>query len=169
MATLEKTLALNKIKPNPDNPRFIKDVNFKKLVQSLKDFPVMTEKREVLLDENNIILGGNMRYRAAKEAGWKEINVKFFTREDAERNNKLTKQNKTYEDYRNELIIKDNASLGERNWEEIANEWSDLPLDDWGIELPLPFGPEFKDKLTDDELKTKDKAICPNCGLEFTP
>lgn len=129
-------LALDKIKVNPKNPRFIKDDNFKKLVQSLKDLPVMTELREVLLDEDNMIIGGNMRYRAAKEAGWTEIPAKIFTREMAEENNKLTEQNKTYEEYRDEIIIKDNISGGDWDWDILANEWNTELLATWGVDFP---------------------------------
>lgn len=134
--TKQQTLSLSKIKSNPENPRIIKDDKFKKLVQSLKDFPVMTELREVLLDENDVIIGGNMRYKAAKEAGWTEISVKYFTREDAERNNKLTKQNKTYEEYVKELVIKDNLSGGEWDWDIIANQYDPIVVDGWGLDLP---------------------------------
>jgi len=132
----QQTLKLSKIKSNPENPRIIKDDKFKKLVQSLKDFPVMTELREVLLDENDVIIGGNMRYKASKEAGWTEISVKYFTREDAERNNTLTEQNKTYEEYVKELVIKDNISGGEWDWDMIANQYDPLELDAWGLDLP---------------------------------
>ena len=132
----QQTLKLSKIKSNPENPRMIKDDKFKKLVQSLKDFPVMTELREVLLDENDVIIGGNMRDKAAKEAGWTEISVKYFTREDAERNNKLTEHNKTYEEYVKELVIKDNISGGEWDWDMIANQYDSIELDVWGLDLP---------------------------------
>lgn len=125
------------IKPNPSNPRTIKDANFKKLVQSLNDLPVMTELREVILDENHVIIGGNMRYRAAIEAKWSEISVKVFTREDAERNNKLTKQNKTYEEYVEEILVKDNVSGGDWDWDALANTYDAQQLSDWGLETPI--------------------------------
>ena len=137
-----------KIRLNPDNPRTIKDDKFKKLVKSLQELPVMTEMREVILDENNIIIGGNMRFRAAKEAGWKEIPTKVFTREMAERNNELTKQNKTYEEYVREIIIKDNISGGEWNFDELANQYEKEELEDWGMDV---------DKWADDEV-VEDEA-----------
>jgi ParB-like chromosome segregation protein Spo0J len=76
MATLKQKLAVKEIKLNPNNPRLIKDDKFKKLVQSLKDFPEMLDAREIVVNKDNIILGGNMRYRAAKEAGLTEVPVK---------------------------------------------------------------------------------------------
>lgn len=69
-------LKIEQIKPNPKNPRTIKDDNFKKLVQSIKDFPEMAEVREVVVNKDHMILGGNMRFRAMKEAGWTEIPVR---------------------------------------------------------------------------------------------
>lgn len=75
---MEKTtLKVSEIKNNPNNPRFIKDDNFKKLVQSIKDFPEMLDTREVVVNKDYIILGGNMRFKAAKEAGLKEVPVKI--------------------------------------------------------------------------------------------
>lgn len=144
------------VKPNPDNPRIIKDDKFKKLVQSLKDFPVMTEKREILLDENNMILGGNMRHKAAKAAGWKQITAEYFTREDAERNNKLAKAEnpdfieKTYEEYCQELVIKDNVSGGEWDWDALANQYELADLDAWGVDFP--------EALTTEENVVEDEA-----------
>ena len=99
------TLKVSEIKNNPSNPRLIKDDKFKKLVVSLKEFPIMAKKlRKVVIDEDNIILGGNMRFKALKQAGFKEVAVEYFTREDAEENNKLAKEinpdyvDKTYEE-----------------------------------------------------------------------
>ena len=87
------TLKISEIKNNPNNPRLIQDDKFDKLVQSLKDFPIMAKKlRKVVVDEDNVILGGNMRYKAIKEAGMEEVHVEYFTREDAEENNRLAKE-----------------------------------------------------------------------------
>ena len=77
-----------------------------------------------------------MRFRAAKEAGWNEISVKIFTKEDAERNNKLTDQEKTYEEYVQEITIKDNVSGGEWDWDMLANNWDIDLLAHWGTDLP---------------------------------
>jgi len=105
-------LGIAEVKPNPQNPRVIKDDKFKKLVQSLKDFPEMAEVREVVVNTDHMILGGNMRYKAMVEAGWTEIPVKVVD---------------WSEDKQREFIIKDNVSGGEWDWDVLANEWdSDL-------------------------------------------
>ena len=143
-----KTLKITELKTNPDNPRFIKDDNFKKLVQSLKVLPIMLTKRPILVDENNVILGGNMRYKAAQAAGMNEVPIERFTREDADENNKIARVidpayvDKTYEEQREEIIIKDNVSGGEWDWDMLANEWDSELLDDWGLDLPAQFGDE---------------------------
>lgn len=116
---------IGKIKKNPDNPRLIKDVKFKKLVQSIKDFPAMLEKRPIVVDENMVVLGGNMRLKACKEAGLKEVwidQAKDWT-----------------EEQKREFIIKDNSGFGEWDWDILANEWDVEQLNDWGLDLPPMF------------------------------
>ena len=115
-------MKLSEIKPNPNNPRLIKDDKFKKLCQSLKDFPEMLELRPIVVNKDMIILGGNMRYKAAKEIGLKEIPVKVAG-------------NLTSEQER-EFLIKDNTSGGEWDWEVLANEWDTEQLDAWGLDIP---------------------------------
>jgi hypothetical protein len=122
------------IKPNEENPRFITDAKFKKLVKSIKDFPEMLEARPLVIDEDNIVLGGNMRLKALKSAGVFEIPVKRVVG--------WTEQQKR------EFIIKDNVGFGEWDWDIIANEWNSEQLDDWGLDLPTfaledDFGTEF--------------------------
>ena len=114
---------INAIKTNPKNPRLIKDDKFKKLVKSIQEFPQMLELRPIVVDENNIILGGNMRYKACIEAGLKEIYI--LKAED------LTEQQK------DEFIVKDNVGFGEWDWDILANEWDTEKLTDWGLDLPL--------------------------------
>ena len=114
---------INAIKTNPKNPRLIKDDKFKKLVKSIQEFPQMLELRPIVVDENNIILGGNMRYKACVEAGLKEIFI--LKAED------LTEQQK------DEFIVKDNVGFGEWDWDVLANEWDTDKLQDWGLDLPL--------------------------------
>lgn len=134
-------MKITEIKLNPDNPRVIKDDKFAKLVNSLKELPIMLNKRPVLLDEDNIIIGGNMRFRAAKEAGMKEVPIEIFTKEDAKKNNIIAKEldssytDKTYEEQRQEMIIKDNVSGGEWNWNTLANEWDSVKLAEWSLEV----------------------------------
>ena len=110
------------IKPNPNNPRIIKDEKFKKLVQSIKDFPEMLEIRPIVVNNDNIVLGGNMRLRACKEAGLKDVYV--------------IKADQLTEEQQREFIIKDNVSGGEWDWDLIANEWDAEQLDEWGLDIP---------------------------------
>lgn len=116
-------MKIQDIKPNPNNPRLIKDDKFKKLCQSLKDFPEMLELRPIVVNRDHIILGGNMRYKAAKEIGLKEIPVKVA--------DNLTP------DQEREFLIKDNTSGGEWDWEVLANEWDSEQLEGWGLDLPI--------------------------------
>ena len=111
---------ITEIKPNEDNPRFIKDYKFKKLVESIKDFPEMLEKRPIVVDENMIVLGGNMRLKACQEAGLKEVDI-------------LIAKGWT-EEQKKEFIIKDNVGFGEWDWDILGNQWSDSPLDKWGLD-----------------------------------
>lgn len=117
-----KIVNINTIKPNPNNPRLIKDDKFKKLVKSIKDFPEMLELREIIVDENMIILGGNMRYKALKELGIKEVPIKIA--------NNLTEEQKK------EFVIKDNVNFGEFSWDELANSWETDLLTEWGVDIP---------------------------------
>jgi ParB-like chromosome segregation protein Spo0J len=112
---------IQNVKLNPNNPRLIKDDKFKKLVQSIKDFPEMLNIRPIVVNKDMIILGGNMRYKACKEAGLKEIPIIVTD---------LT------EDQQREFLIKDNTSGGEWDWEVLANEWDSQELEAWGLDLP---------------------------------
>jgi|TARA_R110002020_G_scaffold9010_1_gene36086 DNA modification methylase len=113
---------VSKVKTNPDNPRLIKDRKFRKLVKSIKEFPEMLKLRPIVVDENNIILGGNMRYKACIEAGLKEIYI--------------IQAKDLNEDQKKEFIIKDNVGFGEWDWDIIANDWDLGKLNDWGLDLP---------------------------------
>jgi len=117
---------INQIKVNPNNPRFIKDDKFKNLVKSIKEFPEMLSLRPVVVNKDMIILGGNMRFKAAKEAGLKEIPI-------------LIANNITEEQER-EFLIKDNTSGGDWDWDILANEWDADELNDWGLETPDTWG-----------------------------
>jgi hypothetical protein len=117
-----KTVKISEIKPNPNNPRLIKDEKFAKLVNSIKGFPEMLEIRPIVVNSDMIVLGGNMRLKACKEAGLKEIPIIFA--------DDLT------EDQQREFIIKDNVGFGEWDWEMIANEWDSEQLQDWALDLP---------------------------------
>jgi len=109
------------IKNNPNNPRVIKDDKFKKLVQSIKDLPEMAEVRPVVVNTDMVVLGGNMRLKAMREAGWKDVPIQVVDWD---------------EDKQRQFIIKDNVSGGEWDWEMLANEWDTEELQEWGLDLP---------------------------------
>lgn len=160
---------ISEIKLNPKNPRIIRDAKFANLVKSLRELPVMTSLREIIVDENDIIIGGNMRFRAAQEAGWAEVPVKVFTREMAEENNRLTGREDSYEDYKKEIVIRDNVSGGEWDWDMLSSDWEVEELEDWGMDLPelnLSFG-EDKEIDTGELLDAKNTIECPKCHFEF--
>jgi DNA modification methylase len=117
-----QTIKISEIKLNPNNPRLIKDDKFKKLVQSIKDFPEMLEIRPIVVNADMIILGGNMRFKACKEAGLKEVPI-------------IIADNLTEEQQR-EFLIKDNTSGGEWDFEMLANEWDVEQLEEWGLDIP---------------------------------
>ena len=126
---------INEIKPNPSNPRIIKDDKFKKLVKSIQDFPQMLELRPIVIDENNIVLGGNMRLKACIEAGLKDVPVKQAK--------ELTEEQKK------EFIVKDNVGYGEWDWDDLANNWNVEDLTEWGLDIPN-FEPEVLEAEEDD-------------------
>lgn len=111
---------ISEVKLNPNNPRLIKDDKFKKLVQSIKDFPEMLSIRPIVVNKDMIILGGNMRFRACKEAGITEIPVIITD---------------LSEEKQREFLIKDNISGGEWDWDLLANEWDNEELVEWGLDV----------------------------------
>jgi len=117
-----KTVKLSEIKSNPNNPRIIKDDKFSKLVKSIKEFPKMLEIRPIVVNADMIVLGGNMRLKACKEAGLKEVPVIFA--------HDLT------EEEQKQFIIKDNVGFGEWDWDMIANEWDAEQVEEWGLDIP---------------------------------
>lgn len=140
-------MLITQIKPNPNNPRICKDHKFKQLVQSIQAFPQMLELRPIVIDENNMVLGGNMRLKACIEAGLTDVPVIHA--------NNLTQEQKK------EFIIKDNLGYGEWDFDLLANEWELQQLDDWGLDIPA--------FVTDIEPKDNTKAskTCPNCGVSL--
>jgi hypothetical protein len=113
---------ISEVKPNPNNPRIIKDDKFAKLVQSIKDFPKMLEIRPIVVNADMIVLGGNMRLKACKEAGLKKVHI--------------IKADELTEEQQREFIVKDNVSGGEWDWNMLANEWDVEQLDAWGLDVP---------------------------------
>jgi hypothetical protein len=125
-----KEINIKEIKSNPNNPRVLKDDKFKKLVQSLKDFPEMANVRPIVVNTEMIVLGGNMRLRAMQEAGWRKAPVQIVDWS-------IEKQN--------EFIIKDNVGFGEWDWDILANEWNEEELENWGLDLPILDEKELKE------------------------
>ena len=113
------------IKSNPNNPRIIKDERFEKLKKSIKEFPKMMALRPMVINEDNIVLGGNMRLKALKELGYTELPDQWVKRADD-----LT------EEEARRFIIADNVGFGEHDWEMLANEWDSEELADWGLDIP---------------------------------
>ena len=129
------TVPINEVKSNPNNPRIIKDDKFKKLVASIKELPQMLELRPIVVNEDMIVLGGNMRLKACKEAGLKEIPI--------------IKASELNEEQQRAFIIKDNVGFGEWDWDALANEWDAEQLDEWGLDVPNLEGVEL-DAVEDD-------------------
>ena len=123
---------IGKVFSNPDNPRIIKDNKFNKLVSSIKEFPEMLELRPIVVNSDMVVLGGNMRLKACKEAGLKEVHI--------------LKADSLTEEQQKEFIVKDNVGFGEWDWEILANEWDVKKLEDWGLD-----GFPFEDVLEAEE------------------
>ena len=115
-----KKVKITEVISNPNNPRLIKDDKFKKLVKSIQDFPDMLNVRPIVVNQDMVVLGGNMRLKAIREAGIKEINIEIVD---------------WSEDKQKEFIIKDNASFGEWDWSDLANNWDSEELTDWGVDI----------------------------------
>ena len=170
-----KKVKVSELKSNPNNPRLIKDDKFRKLVKSIQDFPEMLEARPIVVNKEMIVLGGNMRLKALQEAQVKEvtIDVRDWT-----------------EEQQKEFIIKDNVGFGTWDWDTLANEWDNVKLEEWGLDI-IGFNtdnfqpnitPETNysdvtkeqiqkeaEKLANAMLQTEKKieCICPECGTEF--
>ena len=141
---------IKKIKPNPGNPRTIKDDKFKKLVESVKSFPEMMDARPIVCNKEMMILGGNMRYRVSLELGIKQVPVIVVDWP-------IEKQR--------EFIIKDNVGFGDWDWALIADEWGEEPLEDWGLDVP-GFDANADNYNEDFSLPDGDKA--PFQQMTFT-
>jgi ParB-like chromosome segregation protein Spo0J len=116
-----ESVKISAVKSNPNNPRVIKDDKFDKLVQSIKDFPEMLKIRPIVVNDDMIVLGGNMRLKACKEAGLKEVPI--------------IKASDLTEEQQREFIIKDNVGFGEFDWEQLK-EWDGEELEAWGLDVP---------------------------------
>ena len=117
-----EAININLLKPNPNNPRIINDAKFKKLVKSIREFPTMLMLRPLIVNNEMVVLAGNMRLKACKEIGLKEVPIIKASN--------LTKEQES------EFLIKDNISSGVWDYDELANEWNDFDLINWGLDIP---------------------------------
>ena len=134
---------IQEVRPNENNPRFIKDYKFKKLVKSIKEFPQMLKLRPIVVNSDMVVLGGNMRLKACKEAGLKEVWV--------------LKADDLTEQQQREFIVKDNVGFGEWDWDVLGNEWNTQQLEDWGMEI-IGFDVDEDDLSDSFSLPDGDKA-----------
>ena len=144
-----QNVPINTVKANPNNPRIIKDDKFAKLVKSINEFPQMLNLRPIVVNDDMVVLGGNMRLKACKEAGLKEIPI--------------IKASELTEQQQKEFIVKDNVGYGEWDWSDLANNWDSEQLIDWGLDIP-GFKIEEEKEMEDlsDKLKSEFKIeiIC---------
>jgi len=119
-----QNLPITHIKLNPSNPRTIKEGKFEKLVKSIQEFPRMLEIRPIVINDDNVVLGGNMRLEACKKAGLKEVPV--------------IKASDLSADEQRQFIIKDNVGFGDWDWDLLANEWDQAYLEEWGLDVWQP-------------------------------
>lgn len=174
-------IKLESIKINPSNPRYISKEKIEKLKNSIQDFEKMMSLRPIIIDENNMILGGNMRFRALQELGYKEIPAEWVKQATD-----LTAEEKQ------EFIIKDNVGFGAWDWDILASEWDTNSLQEWGMDISIPsfdensFTPNYSPNASYDEVSEEDlehakgevdsisaptrktiDIICPHCAHEF--
>jgi hypothetical protein len=153
-----KLVKISEVKPNPKNPRIIKDGKFQKLVKSIQEFPDMLNKRPLVVftdvDNKYVVLGGNMRLKACKEIGLKEIPIIVA--------------DEWTEEQKNEFLIKDNVGFGEWDWDSLANEWDVEKLDDWALEIPnYSLGLDVNNMTEDDiDLTEQFDPIGQSTGIQ---
>lgn len=143
-----QNVPINTVKANPNNPRIIKDDKFAKLVKSINEFPQMLNLRPIVVNDDMVVLGGNMRLKACKEAGLKEIPI--------------IKASELTEQQQKEFIVKDNVGYGEWDWNDLANNWDSEQLQDWGLDIP-----GFMELPTEDELTEDNKNKPPTLKITF--
>jgi DNA modification methylase len=139
-----QNVPINTVKANPNNPRIIKDDKFAKLVKSINEFPQMLNLRPIVVNDDMVVLGGNMRLKACKEAGLKEIPI--------------IKASELTEQQQKEFIVKDNVGYGEWDWNDLANNWDEQELQDWGLDIP-----GFDAEVIEAE---EDDFLVPDGGIE---
>jgi site-specific DNA-methyltransferase (adenine-specific) len=140
-----QNVPINTVKANPNNPRIIKDDKFAKLVKSINEFPQMLNLRPIVVNDDMVVLGGNMRLKACKEAGLKEIPV--------------IKASELTEQQQKEFIVKDNVGYGEWDWDDLANNWDVDELQDWGLDIPGFVNEEIIAEVEEDDFDVPEGGI----------
>jgi ParB-like chromosome segregation protein Spo0J len=152
-------IKISKVVPNENNPRFIKDYKFKKLVKSIQDFPEMLKLRPIVVNKDMVVLGGNMRLKACKEAGLKEVYI--------------LKADELTEQQQREFIVKDNVGFGEWDWDILANEWDNTQLKEWGMDVWQPEEEvdysALEDLDLDETIEDKEAGVKRAIMIEFDP
>ena len=150
-------MKLSKLKGNPNNPRICKDDKFKKLVKSINDFPKMLALRPIVVDENFIVQGGNMRLKALQEIGFKDIPDEW-----------VKQVSDLSEDEKKQFIIKDNVGFGEWDFDDLANNWDAEQLTEWGLDIPH-FAPFENPEVEGEEKQSfKIEVICKDLEEQET-
>ena len=140
-----QNVPINTVKANPNNPRIIKDDKFAKLVKSINEFPQMLNLRPIVVNDDMVVLGGNMRLKACKEAGLKEIPI--------------IKASELTEQQQKEFIVKDNVGYGEWDWDDLANNWDVDELTDWGLDIPGFVNEEIIAEVEEDDFDVPEGGI----------
>jgi ParB-like chromosome segregation protein Spo0J len=150
-----KQVRVAHLKRNPNNPRIIKGDKFYKLVQSVKDFPEMLSVRPIVVNQDMVVLGGNMRLKAIQEANIKEVTVEVVDWD-------LDKQA--------EFIIKDNINFGEWDFDALANEWTNEPLEQWGLDVWKEQEASIEEEVEDQDSTSDDdpKEVVNRIVLEYS-
>ena len=143
-----QNVPINTVKANPNNPRIIKDDKFAKLVKSINEFPQMLNLRPIVVNDDMVVLGGNMRLKACKEAGLKEIPI--------------IKASELTEQQQKEFIVKDNVSFGEWDWDDLANNWDVDELTEWGLDIPGFVNEEIIPEVEEDDFDVPEGGIETN-------
>lgn len=149
-----KIVKISEVKLNPNNPRIIKDDKFRKLVKSIQEFPEMLDIRPIVVNGDMVVLGGNMRYKACKEAGLKEIPIimaDHLTEEQAK-----------------QFIIKDNVSGGEWDWEMLHKDWNIEEVKEWGVDVWTPASDINLDDFFSEDNQKEEKEQKFQIVLDYT-
>ncbi len=152
-------MKLSNIKLNPNNPRRIDKDKLNKLVKSVKDFPKMMSLRPIVVDKDNVILGGNMRYRALIELGYKEIPDEWIKKADD-----LT------DEERRRFIVEDNVGFGDWDWDVLSSGYEKEELEEWGMDVDKWGDIDFDNinSTEDREKQFKEQVVtCPHCNKSF--